>query len=610
MYRLLFDIDLNPVWRLWSQLHWWPGRRCASEAQLAALHDPSAREQLLAIAEVTSDWIWLTDSAHRFVYVSPKVYDHIKLRPEDLIGRTRRECISVVPGPGLTKLEMRVRSFAPFKDIQYSWIGDDACKYHVEVSGKPLWNTDGSFAGYLGSGRCITDRIEQELNLSRAHSELKLRAQTDPLTGLYNRDFFNRTLHQLCSDRRSSFLLILVDLDHFKKINDSIGHQAGDQVLVEFAKRLVSVARCEDLVCRIGGDEFAILAQAQESLDAGASMAGRLLDLLQRPIEADGRQLIVSSSVGIDGLNADSSKRDAHTLIRNADLALYRAKSLGRSKAICFDEEIESSYREENELLIELEDAIALRKIEAYFQPIVDVESRGIVGVESLARWQRSNGEFVSPIKFITLAEQHGLIDELGKLVLAKAIEASRQLDDSIYVSFNVSIEQLGRGDFLDTVQAELKRHDASARRFHLEVTESVCMGENQAVLDELEALSALGIQVVLDDFGAGHSSLFYLQRFAFSKIKLDRAFLNNIEMERSRAILYSISALADAMGTPVVAEGVETDRQLQVVRSDGIAEAQGYLFYRPMPLSDLHGLALEHGIMVSNGTSTMFCVD
>jgi diguanylate cyclase (GGDEF)-like protein len=437
-----------------------------------------------------------------------------------------------------------------------------------------------------------------------------LRAQTDPLTGLYNRDFFNRTLHQLCSDRGSSFLLILVDLDHFKKINDSIGHQAGDQVLVEFAKRLVSVARCEDLVCRIGGDEFAILAQAQESLDAGASMAGRLLDLLQRPIEADGRQLIVSSSVGIDGLNADSSKRDAHTLIRNADLALYRAKSLGRSKAICFDEEIESSYREENELLIELEDAIALRKIEAYFQPIVDVESRGIVGVESLARWQRSDGEFVSPIKFITLAERHGLIDELGKLVLAKAIEASRQLDDSIYVSFNVSIEQLGRGDFLDAVQAELKRHDASARRFHLEVTESVCMGENQAVLDELEALSALGVQVVLDDFGAGHSSLFYLQRFAFSKIKLDRAFLNNIEMERSRAILYSISALADAMGTPVVAEGVETDRQLQVVRSDGIAEAQGYLFYRPMPLSDLRGLAVEHGIMVSNGKSTMFGVD
>ncbi|MGI9411351.1 MAG: putative bifunctional diguanylate cyclase/phosphodiesterase [Hyphomicrobiaceae bacterium] len=556
--------------------------------QLEVLINPYARRQLLAIAEVTSDWIWLTDENDRFIYVSPRVYDHVRVRPEEFVGRTRSELRDSLGATGLPDIERRVADRLPFSNLQYGWVGSDNEEQFVELSGKPLWAKDESFAGYIGSGRCVTDLIKQQRALSQAHDQLQLRVETDALTGLYNREYFNNRINELCQDADSSFVLILADLDNFKTINDTYGHRAGDDVLVEFSQRLRSVARAGDIVCRLGGDEFAILAPACEGVAAGQSMATRLLDLQRRPIVTGETTLIISSSIGIHGVSAGCKDREVHSLFHKADLALYRAKALGRSKAVCFDAEVESTHKKENELLVELDSAIKSDQIEAVFQPIVDTKSQRVVGVEALARWQRRNGEPVSPMVFIPLAEQHGLISSLGRLILKQAAIASTKICGSIYVSINVSVSQLGSGDFARQFAELTSEYGAPASRFCLEVTESVCIGENSAILSELSELQEMGAKVVLDDFGAGHSSLFYLQKFSFAKIKLDRAFLNDVDNDRARAILSSISALAEAMGTPVVAEGVETSHQHNIICGDGIAEAQGYLFHRPMPLAKL----------------------
>ena len=582
------SICRSPLGRMLANWRWMFTSRCRQDMQLEALINPYARHQLLAIAEITSDWIWLTDHNDRFIYVSPRVFDHVHVRPEVFIGRTRGELRAALGATGLPDIERHVANRLPFNGLQYGWVGENDDEQYVELSGKPLWTKDGSFAGYIGSGRCVTDLIKQQRELSQAHDQLQLRVETDALTGLYNREYFNSRIGELCRDAESSFVLILADLDHFKTINDTYGHRAGDDVLVEFSRRLRSVARTGDIVCRLGGDEFAILAPACENVAAGQSMAARLLDLQRRPIVSGETTLIVSSSIGIHGVNAGCADREVHSLFHKADLALYRAKALGRSKAVCFDAEVESTHKRENELLVELDTAIKSEQIEAVFQPIVDTVSQRVVGVEALARWQRRNGEAVTPIVFIPLAEQHGLISGLGRLILKQAVIASTKICDSIYVSINVSVSQLGSGDFAKQFAELTSEHGAPPERFCLEVTESVCIGENTAILRELSDLQAMGAKVVLDDFGAGHSSLFYLQKFAFAKIKLDRAFLNDVDNDRARAILSAISALAEAMGTPVVAEGVETSHQHHIICSDGISEAQGYLFHRPMPLAKL----------------------
>ena len=308
--------QLNAIWRLMF------ASRCKQDMQLEVLTNPYARRQLLAIAEVTSDWIWLSDENDRFIYLSPRVYDHVGLRPEELVGRTRAELSAVLGAKGASEIQKYVSQRLPFNDLQYGWVRSDDDEHYVELSGKPLWAKDGSFAGYIGSGRCVTDRIKQQRELSLAYNQLQLRAETDALTGLYNREYFNQRIHELCQDAGSSFVLILADLDNFKKINDTYGHRAGDRVLVEFARRLKSVARAEDIVCRLGGDEFAILAPACENVAAGQSMAARLLDLQRRPIEIGDTTLIISSSVGIHGVDGECEDREVHSLFHKADLAL------------------------------------------------------------------------------------------------------------------------------------------------------------------------------------------------------------------------------------------------------------------------------------------------
>ena len=584
------EIELAvPYWQL--QNDWVDsGSRsdCADKSQLIALQNPTMRAQLFAIAEVTSDWIWMTDQDHRFIYLSPKIYQHIRIQPTEVLGRTRRECVNNITTKEFEELLTLVDAKMPFTDLAYGWKGDDGREHFVETSGQPILNEDGGFVGYLGSGRCITERLAQQQKLASVASELKRRADTDALTGLFNREYFNKALADLCSTPERPFVLLLIDLDHFKQVNDSLGHQAGDAALQSLAGHLRHVARSQDIVCRLGGDEFAIIAPTDNPELAGRSLSWRLQGLLKSPVEFEDQHFYLSASIGVDCSTESNSNTSPDGLFRNADIALYRAKAKGRGQAVFFNAEVEKVYRQEKDDVSALKTAISLGQITAHYQPIVKSQTGEIAGAEMLARWEREPGQFVNPEKFIGLAERHDLIGFLGKQLLVRAVVAAKLLPPTMYVAFNVSVQQLGTGDFVETFRNSLAKHKVCANRFHIEVTETVCMRDDDAVLNELSELSEMGACIALDDFGAGHSSLFHLQKFAFCKIKLDRAFLKDINQRRSKAILHSISALANALETAVVAEGVEDESQLAAVQAEGIDEVQGYLFHKPMLFEDL----------------------
>ncbi|MEM9028854.1 MAG: EAL domain-containing protein [Pseudomonadota bacterium] len=566
-----------------------PGRL---DLGLEAINNPAVRSQLLAVAELTTDWIWITDKDHRFIYLSSRMYDHVRARPEDCIGKTRSEAFNIVDSPGIQYLNTRVAAYEEFRDIVYGWLGTDNAEHFVEVSGKPLWETDGSFAGYIGSGRCVTEKSKNAKMLEHAHSELRHRAETDPLTDLHNRSAFNAAIADAmtCPDSRSPTLLLL-DLDNFKTINDSLGHQAGDEVLIEFAQRLHKVSRGRDRVFRLGGDEFAILAEAGDASFGGRRMGARLLDEMSTPFQVSDRALTVTCSIGIAGPGASEQPTTTDELIHNADMALYRAKALGRNRFVVYHDHIGSAYREENALLNELERAIETDEITLNYQPIVDVNTCQVIGVEALARWSRACGERVDPLRFIQIAERSGFMPTLGQQVLDKVFAACQQIDKDLFVSVNLSPHQLGEGVFLDHLYRLLDRYDEPAHRFYFEVNESACKEECDGVLRELDAIRNLGARITLGDFGAGQSSLFHLKAVQFAKIKLDRKFLSDMEDHRSRAILQAVTTIADAMNLTVAAEGVETDKQYQVIRAEGIAQAQGYLFSPPLTIEQL----LEH---------------
>ncbi|MEM8972950.1 MAG: EAL domain-containing protein [Pseudomonadota bacterium] len=554
--------------------------------QLEALNNPKARQQLLAIAEVTSDWIWITDEAHRFVYVSPKVYDHIKLRPESLVGRRRSECFNAVNDDNLQYLTSLVSRELPFRCCEYSWIGEDDEEYFVEVSGTPLRHPDGRFAGYIGSGRCITSQIRREKELESAHVELEKRATTDSLTGLYNRDYFTWKLRALCQAGERSFILILTDLDRFKRINDTYGHQVGDQALVTFAQRLKSIARAEDFVCRLGGDEFALLVLT-DPLTGAEALAERILRNAHFDMDVNDQKLRVSASFGMDGYKKGSTKRCSETLISNADFALYRAKASGRGQVIRFNRALENGRREELDLILELNEAIDNNKTSACFQAIVDLKTGKNTALEALARWTRKDGTPVPPGEFIAIAEAQSLIDQLGLSTFEQAADAAASIDASVSVSVNLSAAQLGDGEFVRQFERRIKTSNLEAHRFWFEVTENVCFDNDEAVLSDLQRLADLGATVALDDFGAGHSSLFCIKHFPFTVIKLDRAFLTDLHDERSRGILEAVCTMSRALGVKMVAEGIENHEQLRLVKEFGIDMAQGYFFQRPIPLSE-----------------------
>lgn len=426
-------------------------------------------------------------------------------------------------------------------------------------------------------------------NFNRMAEELLRRARRDGLTGLANRDFFRQSLDARLSDAAgASTALLYIDLDAFKKINDSAGHEAGDQMLVAVAERLRACVSAGALLARLGGDEFAVVLSSDTPDAEAAALAQRILQTLQSPFVIGGFEQRVSASIGI--AIAPENGDTVELLLRNADIAMYAAKDSGRNGIARFNADMHERLRDQIVLEVELQGAIQRGELALFYQPITDGEH--LTGVEALVRWRRANGEQVSPSVFIPLAEHSSLISAIGAWVLHRACaDFARWTAAGIapgYVAVNVSPKQLLSADFVPTLHAALESNAMSPDRLHVEITESA-IAEGRQVEQALERMSALGVRLALDDFGTGYSSLSHLHRLPFDVIKIDQSFVNELPGSPiALQLVRAITSMGHSLEKEVLAEGVETEAQRQLLRRLGCDSMQGYLMGRPMSESAL----------------------
>lgn len=456
------------------------------------------------------------------------------------------------------------------------------------------------------------DFIQKPLNIpvARAHIkahitlrvEAKKLANHDALTGLPNRNLLqDRTEQALQKAYRSNgrVAMLLLDLDNFKGINDSVGHSLGDEMLKEAALRLSQAARAVDTVSRQGGDEFIILLPEVGSFDAVGEFANRLLATIGRPFLLRGSRYNLSASIGI-GLFPDDSE-DAESLYRHADTAMYQAKFDGRNRFRFFSLDIERSARGRHLLEQHMRSALERGVFEVFYQTKVDAREGVVIGIEALVRWRNTDGGLISPVEFIPLAEDTGLIISIGKYVLLQACKDAQKLAEQglhIVVSVNISAVQFREESFLQMVAEILLESNLPAQLLELEITEGVLARDVDNTRVVLETLRQLGVRIAIDDFGTGYSSLAYLKRFPVDVLKIDQSFVRDMLVDKSdAAIIEAIIKLAQALGLELVAEGVESPEQAAALLASGCQVMQGYLYSRPMPFAQMSELlAIESG--------------
>ena len=460
---------------------------------------------------------------------------------------------------------------------------------HWAINGKPLVDDDGRTLGWRGVVADVTEQV-------MAQERLQHLAHTDSLTGLANRFTLHGALRAAIAQRRLVALLAL-DLDHFKLVNDTLGHAAGDRLLQTVAARLLACRRPPDLVARLGGDEFALLVLDDHDgdLDVGA-LSQRLIEVLEEPVEILGRAMRASASIGVACVaDVSDPALNADDLLVHADIALYAAKKAGRGRFETYSSDLGDRNRRSVMIEHELRHAVQRGELELNWQPKVDIESSRIVGAEVLLRWRHTQLGSVAPIEFIPIAERSGVIREIGMWVLREACAVAASTLPGLTISVNVSPTQLQDDEFIACVRDALEASGLDPFRLELEITESVFIDDVEGALQRLHALRALGVRVALDDFGTGYSSLAYLRRFPFDTLKIDRAFVNELMNSLdTRAIVQMISQLAVTLNMRTVAEGVESPSQLAVVSSVGCDEIQGWLVSPACPIDEF--LAFRKG--------------
>ena len=421
--------------------------------------------------------------------------------------------------------------------------------------------------------------------IAEGESRLRHLALHDPLSGLPNRTFFGERLSQVITDTGkdgSVAAVLAIDLDHFKDINDTLGHHIGDALIGVVAQRLVHAMRREDLVARLGGDEFAVITTEAADLDDLQRFSERVIAVLRAPYSISGHTLLIGASIGIAVI--DSRTTDAADVMRRADVALYRAKNEGRSRACIYDANMDADLRERKQLEKDLREAIADDGLSVAYQPIMNASGEKMMGVEALCRWHHPTRGDVPPADFIPIAERSELIIPLGEWVLRKACLEARPWPD-LTVAVNVSPLQFRRQDFVDVVERILSETELDPKRLELELTESTLLGNVDDAEKAMRHLKTLGVRFALDDFGTGYSSLLYLRRFPFDRIKIDRSFVRAIESAADAAsIVHAIVSLGRGLGMKVTAEGVETAEQQLFLRAAGVHSMQGYRFGKPAP--------------------------
>ena len=538
----------------------------------------ASEERFRAVAEAASDWIWETDEYNRINYLSARFAAVTGFNNQTWQGQPLELLLQCETTPLTLWLQTlnSTESQGNLSNLR-CWYRDDTGQIrHCRLSARPIYRGQ-LLAGYRGTASDITDEVV-------AHAQIQHLSMHDALTGLSNRNkltlFLERAL--VSGEQAPPVTLLVVDLDNFKPINDSLGHPAGDAVLLEVAARLREATRDLDLVARLGGDEFVLVLSGLENRAEIDRFCTRLLASLHQPITYEGQTLHIGASIGI--AQSRHQGHDPRELVRCADIALYQAKADGKNIWRYFAAHMNEQIQQRRQLEVELRSAVKNKEFVLHFQPRYTVDGSRIVSVEALVRWDHPVEGLLGPDNFIALAEQTDLIVPLGRWVLREACETALGWPDSIMVSVNLSPAQFLRSDVVKDVRDILVKTRFPARRLELEITEGVMLNDIDGALGTMNALKELGVRLNMDDFGTGYSSLGYLRTYPFDGIKIDKRFIASMSNgANDRAVVQAIINLGKAMGLTVTAEGVETAQQMAILGDDKCHEVQGYFLSRPI---------------------------
>jgi diguanylate cyclase (GGDEF)-like protein/PAS domain S-box-containing protein len=570
--------------------------RAAVIAREAALRTSQARYQ--AIVEDQTDLICRLRPDGTLTFVNDAVCRVMGLTRDVLLGSNFPSLLPVeVREPLRAQLET-MHPDAPALTAEHDQTVPGGEIRRLHWTSRAIFDEHGQFVELQAVGRDITDRTQLEAQLAR-------QAFYDTLTGLPNRTLFmDRLGHALAGAERSGQLLavLFLDLDGFKMVNDSLGHAAGDTLLAEVATRLSALLRPADTVARFGGDEFAILIEDIDGSTRALHIAQRLIDELKAPIALENREVFVAGSIGITIPERDHGPHRAGDLVREADIALYQAKTAGRSRAVLFDPSMMRRAIDRLDLETDLRFAMARGELRLLYQPEVDLDTGRIIGMEALLRWDHPERGRLSPVEFIPIAEETGLIVPIGWWVLDEACRQGltwqhyHRDGHPVVMSVNISPRQFQEPGLVERVAEALRSSGLPPACLRLEITETMLMDDAPSTAETLQWLKALGVRVAIDDFGTGYSSLSYLRQFAVDTLKIDRSFVTALERDRgSDAIVRAVMTLGESLGLDVTAEGIETSEHLALVKSVGCRVGQGFYHSPPVPSDEMSRL-LELG--------------
>jgi diguanylate cyclase (GGDEF)-like protein/PAS domain S-box-containing protein len=558
---------------------------------LASEFEVDRQKQLLGLLlddfeENASDFMWEVDSKGLFQRVSMKLAAVVGSTPDKMVGHSIYSLLSwdstdLRPDELalLHELKQTIQRREPFRDLIVPARVNGEQRWWT-LTAKPLPDGSGSH-GWRGVGTDITALRQRELEMVHL-------ANFDALTGLANRHQFGHHLKKNFVAANGDPLpctLLLIDLDDFKAINDTLGHDAGDRLLQELARRLTASAPSDHLLCRLGGDEFAIVAPTALGREVAERLALTLQAAMSEPFVLDGHRIQMNTSIGIGSSPADAPSAEA--LLKLSDMAMYAAKAAGRNAVRFFDASMDERAKHHLGIVTDMTNGLARGEFELYYQPQTDLNTNAVIGFEALIRWNHPTRGLVSPLDFIPIAEESGLIIPLGAWVLSKACADATRWPSHLNVAVNVSAKQFSGSDLVKVVQGALRESGLESHRLEVEITESTLIDDSRAALLTLKLLRQLGVKIALDDFGTGYSSLSYLRNFPLDKVKVDRSFIEALagspRSPENTAIVSAIVQLAETFRFETIAEGIETDAQRQVLRDIGCGYGQGFLIARPM---------------------------
>ena len=572
-----------------AHLEWTQAEKRRIEREARERVAARAEDILRSFEESGQGWFWETDRRGLITYISPKAAAALGKSSDELRGRPLSEIVDNAAGAADAErtLAFHLSARSAFQDIELRAATSQDDERWWALTGRPVYDSFENFAGFRGHGTDLTEKRRSERQVSRL-------AHFDSLTGLANRVQMGEVLEQILaapSERERACAVLMLDLDRFKQVNDTLGHPAGDALLKQVAQRLERALDGAGRCGRLGGDEFQVIVPGYQDRERLSYIASEIIYSLSQPYSIQGQSVVIGASVGIALAPEHGITSDA--LIRNVDLALYAAKDAGRGCFRFYAEDLHAAAEERAELEQDLREAIARGHMQMYYQPVVYAANEKIVGFEALMRWKHPKRGWLSPAKFIPIAEDAGLIDSLGQWALRTACADLATWPEQLSCAVNVSALQFSNPELPTIVANALAHAGINPARLELEITESVFLNDNAGTDAMFKALKRVGVRLALDDFGTGYSSLGYLKKAPFDKIKIDRSFVQGATEEGSRngAIIFSITSLAEALQMDTTAEGVETLDELELIRLLGCSHVQGYIYYKPMSVEEISGL-------------------